>query len=124
MKSITWHSSTHSHRSPDLIWRLKPHSGKHIHAVPSDYLEWALRSCKGQHQQSALRELRRRHSNMKSQSKTKRSHEIIFNKHHNHPMTAEPYQSGPHKYRLRCLKCDAHIQWLSESHYHKIKSSK
>ena len=124
MKSIPWNAPTHSHRSPDLIWRLRPHSGKHIQAVPSDHLEWAVRSSHGQHQQRALRELRRRRTELITKTKPKRSHQIIQHKHRNHPMSAELCESGPHRYRLRCVRCDAHIQWLTQSDYQKIKSIK
>ena len=38
-------------------------------------------------------------------------------KHKSHPVIIEPIESGPHRARVFCLKCQQWVKWAAESDY-------
>lgn len=117
---IPWNTPTHKHQSPNFTWRLSPHKGKHIHSVPSDYLEWCLHTVGGVALAQARRELRRRHSETVKLTRHKQRRRREHHRHHTHRCEATECHKGPHRYQLRCVECDSHIQWLSKAQYEVI----
>ena len=105
------------------IWQLGKHRGVKVSDVPSEYLQWICQTARSvsvvrsawrilQIRQGELRGAVKKKKQAK-QRKIKQERRTQSRKHLKHQCEVRAVNKSMHKYELRCIQCDAHIQWLS-----------
>ena len=105
------------------IWQLGKHRGIKVSDVPSEYLQWICQTARSVSVvRSAWRILHQRQNELRRSVKKKKQakqrkiaqeRRTLSSKHNTHQVQVVAVNKSMHKYELRCIECDAHIQWLS-----------